>query len=322
MSEYDFLDVVSPDKVWKMRFWSLEDTERPLTTWRCRFVTVVLEKDITLQLWPVHCKRKRAASKRKSTATAWDTMGVSIPAEVPEPTADDDEDMPDNESEGLEDDISEAADEEDEATTLLDLLAEASVAESVPLEVTFAADLKAEADQGHLVAEDLLHVQEAESTARGSTDPPPRTLQANDAAGSDTGAATAAVAIASQAPSSARRSAPLRGIVGTASASWHCKYGKISYYVSKQAFEAQCTLPCHCGGPRCVITRGNRLKAVKGGQKGGGRPLGFLVAWLQAAESHSSRDNHRCPSNMFFLFEDRKAARAELMKSAVGLALG
>jgi hypothetical protein len=60
--------------------------------------------------------------------------------------------------------------------------------------------------------------------------------------------------------------------------------GRICSYPSKNCFEAHCGNPDHW---RCVLTRGNGYRHLGAASssglaplKKGGRPLGFLVAWL------------------------------------------
>lgn len=67
-----------------------------------------------------------------------------------------------------------------------------------------------------------------------------------------------------------------------AAATVHIHEGRISYYPSKKSFEAVCGNADH---GKCVLTRRNTASAA-GSRSAprGGRPLGFLCAWL--SESH------------------------------------
>jgi hypothetical protein len=72
--------------------------------------------------------------------------------------------------------------------------------------------------------------------------------------------------------------------------------GHICFYPSKNCFEA------HCGNPdhgRCVLTRGNGYRHLRAASsadlaplKKGGRPLGFLVAWLSKSFVATTRAEH------------------------------
>jgi hypothetical protein len=102
--------------------------------------------------------------------------------------------------------------------------------------------------------------------------------------------------------------------------------GSITYYASKNCFEA------HCGNTehgRCVLTRhGQRLaddeaplrfsKTTK--KPIGGRPLGFLMAWLSASHD-CTRDEHWSRGLCDFDLDTRVLLRAELSLSDVGQAL-
>jgi hypothetical protein len=66
----------------------------------------------------------------------------------------------------------------------------------------------------------------------------------------------------------------VRGGQRPAEAAVHVGTGKISYYESKNCFEAVCSKHGR------VLTRTSRLKRVAGGAMKGGRPCGFLAAWL------------------------------------------
>eukprot|EP00971_Amphidinium_carterae_P344747 6485336-Amphidinium_carterae.1 len=319
MTEYDFLHMASPDRHWTLKFWCIEDTDRKLTSWRCRYLTVVLHKDVLLQLWPLQCKARNFAS-RKKRVQGWDAAAAQAVTQDAQPGEDD----------VLQDDVSDeelpthdevAEEEEERAAQLLEMLVQANVAEGVPLEDIFAADLQAEPVQS--IAEGDLQVHEAASTARASTDPMPDQIATTTSAPMETSLPVVVpVAAPSEVPSPAGRSTAIRGVSSTAAATWIGPNGRISFYLSKQAFEAVCTNPSHSfPGHRCVLTRGNKSKAVKGARRAGGRPLGFLVAWLKSSTCFPTKADHRNVANMQFSLADRQAGRGHLMTSAVGVAL-
>eukprot|EP00971_Amphidinium_carterae_P165207 3274929-Amphidinium_carterae.6 len=104
------------------------------------------------------------------------------------------------------------------------------------------------------------------------------------------------------------RSTPVRGFVGCASAGIVCPEGKISYHESKRSFEAVCRQ--HKG---CVLTRSADGRKVKGhAEKVGGRPIGFLMAWLQKADHTASKAEHWSQTAFSVTYADRVAARERL----------
>ena len=76
--------------------------------------------------------------------------------------------------------------------------------------------------------------------------------------------------------------------------------GRLTFYPKKRAFEAVCGCLAH---GKCVRTRTVNAYEKLPAQ---GRPLGFLVAWLEAAESAGSRFMHDC---CYPTAEQRRAAR-------------
>lgn len=79
-----------------------------------------------------------------------------------------------------------------------------------------------------------------------------------------------------------------------ADATWDVEGGRISYYKSKNTFEAVCDNPDH-GPQRCILSRAGR-GAVPLGQQSpactrGQRPLGMLMAWL-ASNTQENRAGH------------------------------
>lgn len=85
--------------------------------------------------------------------------------------------------------------------------------------------------------------------------------------------------------------------------------GSIAFYGSKSAFEAVCDHPAH---GRCVATRTNkgRGKTAEGFPRGG-RPVGFLAAWLQTGGAAATKDEH------WAMFENSQHERAAL-RAAIG----
>lgn len=79
---------------------------------------------------------------------------------------------------------------------------------------------------------------------------------------------------------------PRRG----ADVTMQCPGGSISFYAKKMAFEAVCDNAAHM---RCVATRTCRARAAAGGgPPRGGRPVGFLAAWLSAGQDVATKEEH------------------------------
>lgn len=79
---------------------------------------------------------------------------------------------------------------------------------------------------------------------------------------------------------------PRRG----ATVTLHMPGGSVSHYASKSAFEAVCDRPGH---GRCVLTRTCKARGLTAeGWPKGGRPVGFLSAWLAAGEEAPTKEDH------------------------------
>ena len=86
--------------------------------------------------------------------------------------------------------------------------------------------------------------------------------------------------------------------------------GRITYYANNHCFEANCM----CGHGKCVLTRTCRGKRSGAAVPRGGRPLGFLAAWLHAGLDCPSKAAHwHADAFQSLSYERRCAARAALM---------
>lgn len=75
-----------------------------------------------------------------------------------------------------------------------------------------------------------------------------------------------------------------------AEVTFYVEGGSISYYASKNAFEAVCENKAH---GRCVLTRTCRQKGTTAdGFPRGGRPVGLLAAWLSYSAGCATKDDH------------------------------
>ena len=77
--------------------------------------------------------------------------------------------------------------------------------------------------------------------------------------------------------------------------------GKIEYLEAEQRFKATCA-KCQCA---------RRRNAWEGSMEGQGRPLGALMAWLQACADGDDWWEHKAKGG--YEYDDRKAARDELL---------
>lgn len=98
---------------------------------------------------------------------------------------------------------------------------------------------------------------------------------------------------------------------GEATVEFPC--GKITYWSSKGVFEAICRNPAH---GKCVLTRS--AKARRNTEQRGGRPLGFLAAWLLKAEQAADKTEHWSQEFMHSSLEDRVAGRTYIAVSDNG----
>lgn len=105
------------------------------------------------------------------------------------------------------------------------------------------------------------------------------------------------------------------GVVGRGAATVILADGRITYYDTKNAFEATC---CHPDHGKCVLTRTARgIANTRGRAHAGGRPLGYLAAWLRSASSFDNKAGHWSHAALRPSVEARRAARREIA-TAVG----
>ena len=83
--------------------------------------------------------------------------------------------------------------------------------------------------------------------------------------------------------------------------------GRISYHLSKEAFECQCSQPGHVG---CTLSRTSKGRRVGEGVVAG-RPLGMLACWMLYGAQCASKEQHRSKQAWRdnFSLAEREAAR-------------
>ena len=105
----------------------------------------------------------------------------------------------------------------------------------------------------------------------------------------------------------------------SATVTMHVPGGSISYYPSKAAFEAVCDNPRH---GRCVVTRTSRTGGgVRRQAAAGGRPVGFLAAWLGAGQDLPDKDAHWSMACFDQSHEQRTALRSQIAGTPSGRTL-
>lgn len=89
--------------------------------------------------------------------------------------------------------------------------------------------------------------------------------------------------------------------------------GSIAFYPSKMAFQAVCD---HRDHGRCVVTRTCRGHGkTPAGHPKGGRPVGFLAAWLGAGEQLPTKADHWAPAVFRQDAETRSRVRQQIAAS-------
>lgn len=112
---------------------------------------------------------------------------------------------------------------------------------------------------------------------------------------------------------------PDRGARKGAEVTFHLIGGSISDYSSKSAFEAVCD---HKGHGRCVLTRTSRARGVTpAGFPRGGRPVGFLAAWLSHSGECESKADHWRPDRLKGSHELRLSLRNQIAQTPAGRVL-
>lgn len=103
---------------------------------------------------------------------------------------------------------------------------------------------------------------------------------------------------------------PLPGRRKHATVTLHMPGGSVSFYESKGAFEAVCENIAH---GRCVVTRTCKGRGVAStGFPRGGRPVGFLAAWLARGELLATKEDHWAAGVFEIPQHEREAVRTAI----------
>eukprot|EP00971_Amphidinium_carterae_P314108 6243454-Amphidinium_carterae.1 len=92
--------------------------------------------------------------------------------------------------------------------------------------------------------------------------------------------------------------------------------GRLSFYDSKQLFEAQCPNKAH---GKCTLSRTCNGRRAKGKPHlVGGRPVDFMALWLEKAFDCPDKASHWSLGAECFSQEARRAMRAQVATMAGG----
>eukprot|EP00971_Amphidinium_carterae_P291983 5796253-Amphidinium_carterae.3 len=308
LSSYEACVKLCPACTWSFKPFVLESTMRPLVSFCPGEVSVVPMQGVAteMQLWP---KLRRPRQKRAKAKAAHDGTALVPIASAPSLV---EEALPLGIELGEQEfDVDEAfenlgSDDEELSLAHQELLLRAEAMEAIDVAIDHAKKGgKGKTESSTSKAEQPLHTDIEAIPDDVIAEP-----LGPSAIASSSAASTHAPIVLTSAHSdpAAVRSTPVRGVVASASAGIVCPEGKISYHESKRSFEAVCRL--HKG---CVLTRSADGRKVKGhAEKVGGRPLGFLMAWLEQAEHTSTKAEHWCTTTFNFTYAQRVVARQRL----------
>ena len=270
-----------------------------------RGIITVLPLHVPLQpcqLWPLPTRVRRPRKRRMSTPTTADAN--DNPEGLPH-----DDMLEDRQAEAEADDDDDHGDESDEAYANLDGEPEIS-------NVSEDLLLQAEAMQSlYGATKSSIH-----SPAEAPQQPPPEHVHligqpSSSAAPAEHNDAEVMVHDGSQVdevPDDPRvvprvprsRGGPTSSAVGQ----MFVGGGVLSFYVSKQCFEARCGNPEHNRERRCVLSRSSLGRRVKGhATRMGGRPVAFMYLWLKKSMEIPDRAGHWDPACTFTVDERREA---------------
>eukprot|EP00971_Amphidinium_carterae_P347987 6490258-Amphidinium_carterae.1 len=313
-SEYEALQQLTTGTSWNLQWWKLENTGRPLSRLKSGQVTVLPFGSEKL-FWPPE-------PKKRGVRRMWQTVGAGHPQDnacAEEPSMDP---VPDNNLGQFSDDAASSDDadmdeedwcaegeHEEEEEANFDLLIDAEES----LQVVEGENL-AEAPE-HLPDHDGASFHEGSNVpeAEGALfEPASENVSVGEAIALP--ASSAEVAIEVPVPKSVPRAIGARGVTFSAEAYCHVAGGKISFYPSKDMFEAVCSNKTH---QRCVLSRTCHSRVLKDKRVVAGRPLGLMLCWL-AAGHDCTRAGHRNKDTWNFSHDQRAMARTALSATLGG----
>ena len=301
LSEHQAMDMLDSSKAWALQFYMLDESQKPITRMQPDIVPILPLGNPT-QIWPV--KYKARAPKRVEEPILGLNLHGAVPVlDRPEEEGDYDGDEDDEDSDVILEE--EPPQDQDDGTLELDML-EAMILEQEGL------DFVGELNPGSVPTSAAQSNEAAASVAPAESSPAARVVPDN----------LVPPVVEGRQPKRSRTAA-----VGLRVAALDCidvANGRIAWYENKAAFEAKCTVPEHNVGGTCKLTRSGMLrKRSRDGVPLGGRPLGFLMAWLESAHECPDKQSHWLKSEWEARYtrERRSACRAELAASLDGQAL-
>eukprot|EP00971_Amphidinium_carterae_P014722 290724-Amphidinium_carterae.6 len=294
---------------WELAWWKLEETSRVLPSFIPGKITAVAfaaqNNGICLKkLWPAPKRQRRPSQTQRPKRNNQSATDMAATVAVPEEDDDVDDSMGGSGSENAEV-LDDQADESEEASANYELLLRAEAMEG----------LRSRADRTHQRKVDPM--AGAASSAKPETEPsevPKGSVTAANLEEATTSVVGSEATGANAAPLTRGIVAPLRGIQESALAALSFPGGRLAYHSSKESFEAVCS--CH---HRCVLTRTARGRRTKGSAcLTAGRPVAFLIAWLNLGTLVHSKQEHMDRNRWNFPHLQRSFLRELLKESQEG----
>eukprot|EP00971_Amphidinium_carterae_P352131 6492445-Amphidinium_carterae.2 len=302
LSDFEAIAKLSPTCSWSLSFFKLEWTGRALPFMHPAYVTLVpMDGALDVHLWPRQRQpRKPRQQSKKNKGGEENKLDGSDEA-----SADEEDDIGD----GLAFDGEDQEEEDMAANHELMLRAEALEALSL---IKTSCRPKGNARRDACSLQPSSGAAASSGSAVDVAEAAPVSSSHETSRDVPTNASTAAAAPAAD-PINATKRHPV-----PAMATCLCTGGRISFHQSKQAFEAHCSQEGHFN---CVLTRSAQGRRGRGGQRAGGRPLGFLCMWLRDGHLHDTKSMHWEKEFWTWSYEERAAAREALAQSEEGRAL-
>eukprot|EP00971_Amphidinium_carterae_P175667 3481791-Amphidinium_carterae.1 len=298
--EYEAYDKLDRSLQWRVAWWQLENSTRPLPSLDPEYVSVVPLEVQSSQVWPLQCNRK---STRKVPRGHTSAASASSHA-VPEVVSDAEQIMELDDSASDEWEIVPA--EENENT---DLLLRAEILQDWVENFVHSDAGPVQGAAQHTEPEDELQDGSC-SGGMPIDDATNAPVVAAESAQSSTIVEVASHGNGLRGPQNPRAAALRTTCIG-AEITIQVGTGRLSFYPSKSCFEAVCGNRAH---GRCVMSRTNRCR--KNGNIGG-RPVPFLCCFLENSGVASKQD-HFATANLAFPKHKRTTWRRHLEQTPEG----
>eukprot|EP00971_Amphidinium_carterae_P349140 6490863-Amphidinium_carterae.3 len=311
------------DLAWTLKMWQLEEAGRPLTSLRPNIVTVKeYGNGTTHQFWPPKRKPRERKMKTEILGAKEQSLSTTLGAledgdpndkgeyeeeeEVEDDIDPDDHCDPNEEDEYVEDEtiaiVSEALDY---------LMNEETIHQAAGAGIVPQPD---QAIAGNTKTDENMAEQiETEAAVVPAVQLPSVAASASTGPVAEGGAPTDVLSAGPM------RVAGVRGVSSYAAACVHVTGGKLSYYVSKEGFQADCTVHPGCNLSRVAHARKKRSRT---GILLGGRPCGLMMRWLEDGKSCATKSEHKCVARLAsYTYEQRLKCRETLQSTVDGRAV-